>query len=71
MHTEATRRARFARVRTQDRSSESAAAAWTPGPPATTSVSSAVRAGGKGPATSPSPAEAITTGASTATTRGA
>ena len=65
------RRARRACARTQPSSAGSAAAAWTPGPPATSSVSSAALAPRQRAATSPSPAEAVTTGAAADTTRGA
>ncbi len=71
MQTEATRRARPARSRTQATRAGSSQAARTPGPPAITSVSTGVSSPGSGSATSRRPAEAVSTGSPAAITRGA
>ena len=69
MQTEAVRRAAAARAVTQATSSVSAAAAFTPGPPATIRVSTGVPGGGRDCVASMMPADAVTFGACRATMR--
>src|SRR6202051_5013293 len=60
VQSDATRRALLARSLTHLLTTGSPAAASTPGPPATSSVSKLVPLRGRGPAAIPKPAEAVT-----------